>query len=89
MKPFIGKIQDTKGITLIIYPAFLLYTVKVVILAKFYSLFSVLIAVGQIFASSMVGVIGYESMFLIYAMILIVSLVLRFTHNQYKTRKVI
>ncbi|MEA5026783.1 MAG: MFS transporter [Erysipelotrichaceae bacterium] len=46
-------------------------------------------AVGPIFASSMVGVAGYESMFLMYAMILVVGLVLYFINNQYKSRKVI
>lgn len=133
MKPFIGKLQDAKGIRVILYPAFLLYAMGIVILAKSYSLFTVLIAavlkalgqgngtpaiqaesvktiseerrgvaistcfigqdignaVGPIFASSMVGVVGYESMFLIYAMILVVGLVLYFINNQYKSRKVI
>ena len=133
MKPFIGKLQDAKEIKVVLYPAFLLYTMGIVILAKSYSLFTVLIvaalkglgqgngaptiqaesvktiskecrgvaistcfigqdignALGAIFASSMVGVVGYESMFLIYVMILVVGLVLYFINNQYKSRKVI
>ena len=118
VKPFIGKLQDAKGIKVILYPAFLLYAIGIIILSKSYSLAPVLIAamlkalgqgngtpaiqsesvkqlsqersgvaistcfigqdignaVGPIFASSVVGAVGYEKMFVIYAVLLIVCL---------------
>lgn len=44
IKPFIGKLQDKKGIKIILYPAFLLYAIGIVILSKSYTLTPVLIA---------------------------------------------
>lgn len=44
MKPFAGRIQDLKGIRVILYPAFLFYALGMALLAKSYTLFPVLIA---------------------------------------------
>lgn len=44
IKPFIGKLQDKKGIKVILYPAFVLYAIGIVILSKAYTLTPVLIA---------------------------------------------
>ena len=44
IKPFIGKLQDKKGIKVILYPAFVLYAIGIVILSKAYTLIPVLIA---------------------------------------------
>lgn len=44
IKPFVGKLQDVKGIKFILYPIFVVYIVGVVILAKSYTLLPVLIA---------------------------------------------
>ena len=44
MKPFVGKLQDARGIRVILIPAFLIYAVGMVLLANAYSLTPVLIA---------------------------------------------
>lgn len=44
MKPFIGRIQDSKGIKAILYPALVIYVVGIIILANAYTLVPVLIA---------------------------------------------
>ena len=44
MKPFVGKLQDARGIRVILIPAFLIYAVGIVLLANAYSLTPVLIA---------------------------------------------
>lgn len=129
-KPFIGKIQDKKGIKTILYPAFIIYIIGIIILAKSYSLLPVLIAgcfkamgqgngtpaiqaesikkldssksgvaistcfigqdignaVGPIYASSMAGIVGYEAMFLIYAIILTIGLLIYYLYNKRRTK---
>lgn len=44
VKPFVGKLQDLKGIRFILFPAFIIYIIGMVILAKSYILLPVLIA---------------------------------------------
>ena len=44
MKPFVGKLQDARGIRVILIPAFLIYALGMVLLAKAFSLTPVLIA---------------------------------------------
>lgn len=44
VKPFVGKLQDIKGIKFILYPIFVIYIIGVVILAKAHTLLPVLIA---------------------------------------------
>jgi len=44
MKPFVGKLQDAKGIKIILYPAFAIYAIGMIILANARSLFLVLIS---------------------------------------------
>lgn len=133
IKPFVGKLQDAKGIKVILYPAFIFYTIGICILAKSYSLTPVLMAailkalgqgngtpaiqaesvkrlsyerrgvaistcfigqdignaVGPIFASSMAGVVGYETMFFIYAGMLVGGLFIYMVNNYYHQRKVV
>ena len=131
IKPFVGKLQDAKGVNVVLYPAFVIYAIGIVILSKSYSLLPVLIAgvlkaigqgngtpaiqadsvkqlsgdrsgvaistcfigqdignaIGPIFASTMVGVVGYEKMFIIYAILLIICLFIYFLSDFYKKRK--
>lgn len=126
VKPFVGKLQDVKGIKFILYPVFLVYIIGVVILAKSYTLLPVLIAavckaigqgnaapaiqaesirrlnierggvaistcligqdignaVGPIYSSFTTSKVGYEQMFLIYAGILAVGLLIYMLYNR-------
>ena len=43
-------------------------------------------AVGPIYASSMAGIVGYEAMFLIYAIILTIGLLIYYLYNKRKTK---
>lgn len=132
IKPFIGKLQDKKGINIILYPAFVFYAIGIFILSKAHSLTHVLIAavlkalgqgngtpaiqaesvkrlstersgvaistcfigqdignaVGPIFASSVAGFAGYEKMFMIYAVLLVIGLFLYILCNYHNKRKV-
>ncbi len=44
MKPFVGRLQDKYGISVILYPSFMVYTVGIILLANAYTLLPVLIA---------------------------------------------
>ncbi len=44
MKPFVGKIQDKYGVKVILYPAFLVYSIGILILAKAKSLLPCLVS---------------------------------------------
>lgn len=44
MKPFVGKLQDRRGISIILYPSFIVYTAGIVLLANAYTLLPVLVA---------------------------------------------
>ena len=44
IKPYAGKLHDKKNVSFILFPAFILYTVGIIILANSYSLLPVLIA---------------------------------------------
>lgn len=118
MKPFVGKLQDAKGIRVILYPSFAVYAVGVVLLARAYTLLPVLVAAvfkavgqgngtpaiqaesvkklgpgrngvaistcfigqdignatGPIFASFLIQRTGYETMFFVYAAMLVVCM---------------
>jgi len=126
VKPFVGKLQDVKGIKFILYPAFIVYITGIITLAKSYTLLLVLIAavckaigqgnavpaiqadsirklsserrgvaistcfigqdignaVGPIYSSFITGMLGYEQMFLIYAGVLTVGLIIYMINNK-------
>lgn len=128
IKPFVGRLQDVKGIKFILYPIFLIYIAGVIILAKSYTLLPVLIAavfkaigqgnaapaiqaesvrvlspqrrgvaistcmigqdignaVGPIYSSFTTSIVGYETMFLLYAGILTIGLFIYMLHNKRK-----
>ena len=44
IKPFVGQLQDKKGVNFILYPAYVLYAAAMVIMANAYSLIPVIIA---------------------------------------------